>query len=92
MITIIRGFPLGDRTQVGFYGTVQDVLQQQKSSEEGFPLSLRWQEPTHRKTSTCLHDTPGCHDNRKNICFCPRCNAQNALTKHGSVQRTPEIK
>ncbi|MFZ6028618.1 MAG: hypothetical protein ACOYYS_12950 [Chloroflexota bacterium] len=41
-MVIIRGKPFDPETQIGFYGSPQEIYQQLREQEEGYPLSLRW--------------------------------------------------
>lgn len=42
-----RGIPMGSQTQVGFVGSLAQVLQQRMSDLEGRALALRWAVPIH---------------------------------------------
>jgi hypothetical protein len=55
MTAIVRCIPLDSKTQVGFYGTDQEILQQQREAEEGYLLSRRW------ISSSLPHETPTFH-------------------------------
>ncbi|MBI4792322.1 MAG: hypothetical protein HY789_06285 [Deltaproteobacteria bacterium] len=59
-MVIFPGIPLSQETQVGFFGSPEDVCQQLREQEEGYPACLRWflieQEKIEQtqQTQTCI--------------------------------------
>ncbi len=50
---VYRGISTSPETQVGFAGSPSQVLQQQKSDEDGFFVAHRWEQPTQLPINNC---------------------------------------
>lgn len=64
---IIRGHATA-KTQIGFFGSPQEVLLQRREAEEGRPLFLRWSEPLRTRKS--LDQLPRNYELKKRSRLC----------------------